>query len=405
MDAARYDDGPLPRLREDLDFIPVSSEGQALVAVRDPLGLAPQDRAFVLDVLRLYVSLGPDATLDRLAETLGRAAGSPDQGLAAARDLVAGLDACRLLDSPAFQADRAAALAEWEQATVRPSVLAGRSFPAGGAELAAWLDQVLACAGVPAGPGPVRALVAPHLEPVAAVRVYANSYAALRGAQPRRVVVLGVGHSLYPGLVSFSRKDFATPLGLVPTDRDAVERLARAAGTAAPAHDLDHRAEHSVELQVAFLQRVLPPDSFRLAPLLLGSAGALPEFSRAAFREAAGGFLDELAALLAEEGTLAVAGVDLCHIGPKFGHDRPARDLEAEALAHDTALLTAAAAGDPDAFWAEGARVEDRYHVCGFLALAALLEALPGARGRVLDHLLWREEPTRSAVSCAGMVF
>jgi hypothetical protein len=400
-------DDALPRLREDLDFIPLEADGQAVVAVRDPLGLAPQDRAFLLDVLRLYVSLGEAPTLDGLAEALARATGDRSVGRAEAADLAAGLDACRLLDSPAFRADRAAAQAAWDRAEVRPAILPGRSFPAGEAELAAWLDAVLACAGPPAaaGAGPVRGLVAPHLEPSQAPRVYAAAYAALRGAQPRRVVVLGVGHSLYPGLVSFTRKDFVTPLGRVSTDQDAVERLTRAAGAAAAADDLAHRAEHSVELQVAFLQRVLPPESFTLAPLLMGAAAALPEFSRAAFRAAAGGFLEELAGMLAEEGTLCVAGVDLCHIGPKFGHDSTARDLEHEALAHDAALLSAAAAGDPDAFWAEGARVRDRYNVCGFLALAALLETLPGSRGRVLDHLLWHEEPTRSAVSCAGMVF
>ena len=72
-------------------------------------------------------------------------------------------------------------------------------------------------------------------------------------------------------------------------------------------------------------------------------------------------------------------------------------------------LVTAGAGGIgleiARAFWAEGARAGDRYNVCGFLALATLLEALPGVGGRVLDHLVWHEEPTRSAVSCAGMVF
>lgn len=395
---------PIPSLREDLEFIPLEVDGQTVVAVRDPLGLAPQDRAFVLDLLRLYVSLGKDAGLDDLARALAQATGDAAVGPDQARDLVEGLDACRLLDSPAFREARAAALAEWRAAEERPSVLAGRSFPAGEAEMAAWLDSVLACAGDGASPGPVRALVAPHLEPAVAARVYASAYAALRGAAPRRVVVLGVGHSLYPELASLTAKDFTTPLGRIPTDRDAVARLARAAGPAAAADDLAHRAEHSVEIQAAFLQQVLAP-GFSLVPVLLGSAAALPEFSRAAFRAAAGPFLAELAALLAEEGTLAVAGVDLCHIGPKFGHDRIAKDLEQEALAHDMVLLEAAAAGDADAFWAEGARVRDHYHVCGFLALAALLEALPGASGQVLDHYLWHEEPTRSAVSCAGMVF
>lgn len=396
----------LPPLRADLEFTAVEVDGRRVAAVRDPLGLAPADRAFVLELLQLYASLGEGATERDFQAALTRATGGEAVGLEQVRGLLAGLDESRLLDSPAFRQARDAALAEWRTAPVRPPALAGGAYPAGAEELGAWADAVLSSAGAaPAPAGAVRALVAPHMDPSAGARVYASSYGALRGAKPQRVVVLGVGHSLYPELVSLTTKDFATPLGRVRTDVRAVGRLAAAAGSAAADNDLAHRAEHSVELQVVFLQRVLPPDSFTLVPVLLGAAAALPERSRAAFLDAAGPFCAALAELLAEEGTLCVAGVDLCHIGPKFGRRETAADLEVEALRHDARLLEAVAAGDPDALWAESARVEDRYQVCGFLALAALLEALPGACGRVLDHCLWREPPTRSAVSFAAAVF
>jgi len=58
-----------------------------------------------------------------------------------------------------------------------------------------------------------------------------------------------------------------------------------------------------------------------------------------------------------------------------------------------------------DQFWKESERVRDQYHVCGFSALACLLEVLPECRGTVLDYEIWHEVPTQSAVSFASVVF
>jgi AmmeMemoRadiSam system protein B len=102
---------------------------------------------------------------------------------------------------------------------------------------------------------------------------------------------------------------------------------------------------------------------------------------------------------------LVVAGVDLSHVGPKFGHNLQASDLLPEAERHDRALLDALGRMDAVAFWEEAARVDDRFNVCGFSSMAFLLEILPRGRGWLLDYDIWREEPTRSAVSFAGLAF
>ena len=118
------------------------------------------------------------------------------------------------------------------------------------------------------------------------------------------------------------------------------------------------------------------------------------------------GLLSELRRLREEDpaGTLFVAGVDLSHIGPKFGHRERAAALLRDAKAHDRALLGAFAAGDAPGFWAESRRVKDRYNVCGMSALAFLLEILSGATGSLLAYDFWMEEATQSAVSFAAAV-
>ena len=98
----------------------------------------------------------------------------------------------------------------------------------------------------------------------------------------------------------------------------------------------------------------------------------LSEYSRRAYREKAGAFLEALKETLKHHGeeALLVAGVDFSHIGPKFGHEMPAQYLKGQSEVHDRALLKHLASLDADSFWEESRKVKDQYNVCGFAALA-----------------------------------
>ena len=229
----------------------------------------------------------------------------------------------------------------------------------------------------------------------------------LRDATPTRVVVLGTGHQLQEGLFSLTDKDFETPLGVIKSDAEAVTCLKRAGeGMVAP-NDFIHRSEHSIEFQLIFLQYVLKEMDFTLIPILCGSLQDLVAYNRQAFLERARPFLKTLEEILEEPGhdTLLVAGVDFSHTGPKFGHERTARAMEDQSREHDQLLLKHLSEMDAGQFWKESERVGDRYHVCGFSALACLLEVLPKCRGTVLGYEIWHEAPTRSAVGFASVVF
>ncbi|MBU2498467.1 MAG: hypothetical protein KKE57_06180, partial [Proteobacteria bacterium] len=81
------------------------------------------------------------------------------------------------------------------------------------------------------------------------------------------------------------------------------------------------------------------------------------------------------------------------------------RHLTGRSEAHDRNLLAHLAGLDADRFWEESKRERDQYNVCGFSALACLMEVLPSCKGQMLDYQIWHEEATRSAVSFAAMVF
>ncbi len=415
-----------PRLRNDLDLVPMATEdGTRLIVVRDPLELAGADGALALraetaPVLRL---LDGSRTLEDIHRAL--CAATSHNGTATADtippELVQGfirqLDEVYLLDNPRFQAARQALVQAFQNRRQPPAALAGKSYPKDKAAARTWVREFL---GEGAGAPPVAAarlagreiaaLVAPHIELEVGRKLYAAAYNTLRGQSYDRVVVLGVGHNLVDGVFSITDKDFVTPLGTVPTDRLAVRSLRTAAGALAAPDDFVHRSEHSIEFQVVCLQHVLS-GPFSLVPVLCGSLyGPLIEsgVSRPAALEALEPVIAQLTALLGSPScrTLLVAGVDFSHVGLKFGDRKPGIQLTREAVAVDRQLLAALAARDVESFCRANAAVRDRYHVCGFSTLAILLEALPaGCRGVELGYQTWHEHSTQSAVSFGAAAF
>jgi AmmeMemoRadiSam system protein B len=399
----------LPSIRRDLEFIPFEYQGRHLILVRDHLGLVPEGKAIDFDLYRLMTLLQGATTIRDIQTTLMRERGGVLVGSDEVKGFLAHLDDSYLLDSDRFKKARDRIVREFAACEVRPCSHSGKAYPGNPLELRSKLDEIMSlpCSS-PRPEGKAVALVSPHIDLTVGAKGYASAYRCLEKSSPARVVVLGVGHQGFDGLFSLSEKEFSTPLGKVKAEKASVEKLKAAGKDVIAADDFAHKAEHSIEFQVIFLQHVLDARPFRMIPILCGSLPtSLPEYKRAAYLDKAGPFLEAMREVVRDpdEETLVVAGVDFSHIGPKFGHDTPARHLESRSRAHDERLLHCVALRDADGFWDESIRVRDEYNVCGFAALACLLEVLPPGRGELLHYEIWHEEATRSAVSFAAVFF
>lgn len=154
---------------------------------------------------------------------------------------------------------------------LRPPAVAGLFYPGEPRALRAAVEGHLAQASAAAPQEPLKALVVPHAGYVYSGPVAASAYALLAPLRDRirRVVLLGPSHRVgFEGLAASSADAFETPLGRVEIDADAVER----ALSLPQVRRLDaaHAQEHSLEVQLPFLQRVL--SDFRLVPLVVGDA-------------------------------------------------------------------------------------------------------------------------------------
>ncbi len=192
---------------------------------------------------------------------------------------------------------------------IRPAAVAGLFYPETPAVLRQTLAGLLSAAG-PAAARPPKALIVPHAGYVYSGPVAASAYARLgdlRG-RIRRVVLLGPTHRVYVrGLALPDAERFATPLGEVALDRAAMQRLAGLPQVIQS--EAAHRMEHSLEVQLPFLQMLL--DDFTLLPLAVGEATAAE-------------VAEVLEAVWGGDETLIVISSDLSHFHP----DAVARRLD-----------------------------------------------------------------------------
>ena len=182
--------------------------------------------------------------------------------------------------------------------SVRPPAVAGAFYPGTPGELDTAVKSHLAKAKNPGGPVP-KAIIAPHAGYIYSGPVAATAYVRIKPARERitRVILLGPCHRVpVRGLAASSADSFATPLGTIPVDKEALNRVL--ALPQVQVFDATHAREHSLEVHLPFLQVVL--GEFSLVPLVVGDAS--PD-------EVA----DVIEALWGGPETLVVISTDLSH--------------------------------------------------------------------------------------------
>ena len=234
---------------------------------------------------------------------------------------------------------------------IRPPAVAGMFYPAGAdhllGDLTAMLAEAQAAAVTP------KALIVPHAGYIYSGPVAASAYALLARLRGRvtRVVLFGPAHRVpLRGLALPEAEAFATPLGNVPIDSEAAEialRLPQVVRSAAA-----HADEHSLEVQLPFLQRCL--GEFSLVPFVVG-------------RTPAAAVAEVIEALWGGPETLVVISSDLSHYHA-YGE---ARRLD-QATVDDILALTPLA---------------DHEQACGATPINGLLEVARrrGLAPRLLD--------------------
>jgi MEMO1 family protein len=404
-----------PKIRP-LEALPVKQEGQTYVLLRDPSGVAAEPIVIGTGAYFLVTLFDGNNTLLDIQAAFTRRFGDllPSEPL---RDLIEALDKGYFLDSPRY-ADRVREIhEEFARAPQRAAALAGLAYDKNSTQLRADIRSYFQRPGAPGeipqprGDGaPLSGLISPHIDPRRGGAAYAHAYGELLTRErPELVIILGTSHyGMGPELFTATRKDYATPLGVVATDRDFVERLASGYTQGNLfAQEILHRNEHSIEFQALFLAWALGTAGYQIVPILVGSFHEMVQANETpGFNDKVRGFIDTLRAALEADSqrVLIVAGVDFAHVGKKFGDQFSADEKVAEWVkAQDLALIENIRRGDPEGLFADVAKDKDARKICGLSPMYTQLELLRGHSARLLMHDIAMEPQTESAVSFASL--
>jgi AmmeMemoRadiSam system protein B len=151
---------------------------------------------------------------------------------------------------------------------VRPSILAGTWYPGNPDTLTSTIQGYLSKVHRTSLDGNLKALIVPHAGYIYSGPVAAHAYRLLQKTQFKRVILVGPSHRLgFAGVSVNLQSGYETPLGIVPVDLQLARKILNAGPNTRWLRQA-HSGEHSLEIQLPFLQTVLK--NFKIVPIIMG---------------------------------------------------------------------------------------------------------------------------------------
>jgi AmmeMemoRadiSam system protein B len=397
-----------------IEAIPVDSNGQRVILLRDPERLSPaviqvsQQAFFIISLLD-----GKHSTVDLQAEYVslfGELLYSEK-----IEEIVKQLDENYFLDNKRFKELYNRAKEEFRVSPTRLPAYSGSAYPDDPQAVANLFHSYSVCEGGPGGiekgkrSKTLRAAISPHIDFARGGVCYASAYKAVaENCDAKTFVILATAHTHIDRLFALTKKEFQTPLGAVPCDTSFCESIEKRCAWVRD-DEFAHRTEHSVEFQALFLKYVLGSKEARIVPILCGSfhdfiakqkspkeSGEMQEF------------LGVLRELIAQRGdsVCVIAGADLSHVGLRFGNNLRLSDTFLAWLRQaDEETLKSVELCNSEKLYETICSEGDRRRVCGLPPIYTLLETANVKSGKILKYDMAVDYPMHSVVSFASVAF
>ena len=396
-----------------LDFQPVEYQGQQMWLLRDPLQLSEIQLFFPPLMTQLLAFLDGTRTPQEVHAAFCRHVGVNLEYEIVTKAL-AKLDEACLLDNNHSQQVKKGILDTYRAQPYRLPALLNSGYPAQPEMLAGLLESyTVEDPQKEWGAWHGRGIISPHIDYNRGGPVYSQVWkrAASAVSEAELVLIFGTDHFGSPGTITLTGLPYATPYGVLPTDLELIDKLAQSIGPhAAFADELHHRQEHSVELSAVWLHHISHQAGVTPRPMVPILVGSFQHFIMNGAHPTHDARLETLIETLKQatigRRVLAVASIDLAHVGPSFGDmfqmDQPRRS---ELKVQDEALMAAAIAGDAENWYQQIASVQDRNRVCGFAPIYLLLRYIGPTSGYQIAYEQCPADPQdHSLVSICGLL-
>ena len=263
-----------------------------------------------------------------------------------------------------------------------------------------WMSKALEKAEKPSFDKLPKAIIAPHIDYPRGWVNYANVYGRLRVCdRPDRVIVLGTNHFGQGTGVVGCDKGFTTPLGSCNVDADVANALRFALGDKFYANRFVHEREHSIELQMMWIQHIFGADESGNFPKVFGALVHDPAVANGESYDGNGVALEPFVKALRDcvgslpGHTLIVASADLAHAGQSFGDqgtlagETPEADAaRKKVFQHDMGMLDLVRQNKPGELVAAMAWQQNPTRWCSTGNIVAALLAVEPTRVEMLNY-------------------
>jgi AmmeMemoRadiSam system protein B len=396
-----------PRLRPFLAALP-DDQYPGHVLVWDQLAIGDGPQRFSRTEFVCLQLFNGEHDLHAVCEQARQRAAGPPVSVTFLETLVGKLDEAAFLDGPRFR--------QQVEGPVREPRCIG-CYPGDPDDLRDYLYELFTAqrgAGLPQETKPqdrLRAVLLPHIDYPRGGACYTWACKEIAEQTDASLfVIIGTSHySMHR--FTLTRKHFKTPLGITVTDQDYIDRLVCHYGPGLFDDEwLAHLPEHSIELEVVFLQYLFENRRpIRIVPLVVGSFfDCVNSRSQPSHCQDIRHMIDALRRVekeLTEPICYLISG-DLAHIGPKFGDRRLAISpwLE-ESRQRDHVILRQLAAASADGYFDAVAEEADARRICGLPPTYLTLQAARPTWGKVLDYDQYNHPRGLESVSFASMAF
>ena len=377
--------------------------------LRDPLELAEMQLVMASPLAQVLVYCNGTRDIEGIRDSLAQDLGVAVD-IAIIKDAINQLDKNYLLQNDRSQRALEEQLEHYMEQKSRPPSLAGLGYPADPYELTTELmaygegDDLTEWA-----PWSGRGLISPHIDYPRGGDVYSRVWrrAEFSVKQADVAIIFGTDHYGREGSITLTSKPYETPFGVLPIDLELNQALEKAIGPEAYDEELHHRKEHSVELSATWLHFISDRRPLPVIPVLCGSFnGYYSSPNHPKEEEKISSFIEALREETADKRVLAVASVDLAHVGPNFGDSFIMDFARRQQLVHeDELLIEAVKRGDAEEFFQQIASVDDRNRICGASSIYLLLRYLGATSGELISYKHCPADPQNtSLVSICGML-
>lgn len=375
--------------------------------LRDPEGISERSLVVSRDVLFILSLMDGTRSIQDLQEEYGRAFGRQVRG-DQIRSVVDGMDNNMLLHNERYRMHLTELMESYASQPCRPSFLAGKSYPATGAELRNALSGFLGGRDGVKKPGRISGILAPHIDYGRGKRVYSEAYSYLPHIEQDLdlVVLFGTCHGFTPGLWNISLKDFATPLGTVKNSAGLSDLINGNSVLSRLVFEWPHRNEHSIELQLPIIQYLVGDREIEILPILNGSMHQYISGEKGIDDVELLELTANLKNVLEQYGKsyLVIAAADLAHIGTQFGDKFELDDAILDQSRNwDQRILEQVAKTDARGFFETIKAEGDSRRICGLAPIFFQLSLLSSSKAKLVGYDQWSDGA--SSVSFAGAVF